>query len=253
MHESQQLYPKVCGLSCIRVWSLTSDLKHYRVYDVRNAYWKPQGQRQQQPISPESSFSSCDLESPNLGNDFHDDSATSSESDLLRPSDVVTWPPSGLTQRSKLVACDAELLICKGACSFEGYVGVMHDDLNQYRYYAFAGTPESEKLECHDTSTSVGVTNWTSLILEEKPGTVRPWDTLEQPSMLLRFGTSPGAITLNQWAGLCNRNTPSEMSVTSVAERRKMDLPSILNRISLLQQGLESDVSSSPDKGGCML
>lgn len=246
MHESQQLYPKVCGLSCIHVRSLTSDLKHQRVYDTRNTYWKSQGRRQRR-ISPESSFSSCDLESPNLGNVFPDDLASSSESDVHTPPDIVTWPPSGMTQRSRLTACDAELLICKGACRFEGYVELIDDDLDLYHYYAFAGTPESEDLKCPDTSTSVGATNWTSLTLKERLGPVRPWDTLEQPSMLLRFGTSPGTITLNQWAGLCNRNTPSKKSVTSVVERREMDLPSILNRISLLQRGLESDVSISPD------
>lgn len=243
MHKSQQLYPKVCHLSCIEARSLTTEIKHASVYDVHNAYWKSQDRRQQ-CISPGSSFSSCDLESPNLRKDFPDDWTSSSESDSSCPPDVVTWPPSGLTRRSKLTACDAELLICKGACSFAGYID------KQYRYYAFAGTPGSEELKCHDTSTSVGVAAWMSLTVDKRPGTARPWDTLEQPSMLLCFGTSPGTITLNQWVGLCNHNIPSDMSVKSVAERREMNLFSILDRISLLQRGLENDVSNSPHKGG---
>ena len=250
MPKSQQLYTKVCDLNYVDIWSLTSNFKHDDVCDVRNVYWKSRDRRQQR-TSPESSFSSRISESPNLAviKDLPGHSASSSENDYRDTSEAVTWPPSGLTQRSELIACDAELLICKGACGFEGYVSVMPNNSNQYRCYAFAGTPENEKVECHDTSSSVGVTGWTTLTLANRPGTVNSWDTLEQPSMLLCFGTTPGTITLNQWAGLCNLNTPSETSAKSAVEPREINLLSILHRISLVQRGIESDVSVGVDKG----
>ena len=216
--------------------------------DVGVVYEKSKHRRQQR-ISPESSFSSRDSESPNLAMDSPTDSASSSHSEFPSTSEVVTWPPPGLTQRSELIACDAEVLICDGACSFEGYVSVMRNNPNQYRCYAFAGTPESEKLECHDSSPPMDITKWMTLTIEDLPGTVHPWDTMEQPSMLMCFGATPGTITLNQWVGLFNLNTPSETSVKSTVEPRETDLHSILDRIRVIQQGLESDVSGALDEG----
>ncbi|SLM33864.1 hypothetical protein LPUS_02460 [Lasallia pustulata] len=169
------------------------------------------------------------------------DSTSSSHREFPSTSEVVTWPPPGLTQRSELIACDAEVLICTGACSFEGYVSVMRNNPNQYRCYAFAGTPESEKLECHGSSSPTDITQWMTLTIEDFPGTVHPWDTVEQPSMLMCFGDTPGTITMNQWVGLFNLNTRSETSVKSTVEPREIDLHSILDRIRAIQQGLESD------------
>lgn len=246
MHKSQRLNTKVGGLSYIHFWSLTGDLKQHDAYDVRSACWNSRDRRQQHTL-PESSFLSRYPESPNLAKDSRNDSASSSETDLHCDSDEVTWPPPGLTRRSELIACDADVLICNGACYFVGYVSVMPSNLEQYRCYAFAGSMENENLECQDISASVGITNWMTLTLEDHQGTVNPWDTLEQPSMLLCFGTTPGTITLNQWAGLCNHNTPSETSPKSAAQPRELDLLSILDRISLVQRGLEDDVSSGLD------
>lgn len=229
----------------VHIWSLTSNLKHVHGSDVRNALWKSRDRRQKR-VLPESSFSCRVSESPK---DRPGDSASSSETDSRGISEAVTWPPPGLTERSELIACDAEELICKGACSFEGYVSVMHNNADRYRCYAFAGTPESEKLQYHDTASSGVITEWTTFTLEDPQGTVNPWHTLEQPSMLLCFGTAPGTITLNQWVGLCNLSTPSETPAKSAVESREIDLLSILDRISLLQRGLESDVSGGLDNG----
>ena len=190
------------------------------------------------------SSSSCDLGSPSALSDSPSDSASSFGTGFENTCETVTWPPPGLTQSSELIACDAEVLICKGASTSEGYVSVMRNDPHQYRCFAFAGTPEREKLECHGNSSSEGITEWMTLTLNDPPEKLRPWDTVEQPSMLLRFGTIPGTITLNQWVGSCNLNTQAPGSLSkSAIEPREIGLLSILERLSFVQCGLEDDVS----------
>ena len=156
-------------------------------------------------------------------------------------TDEPVWPPDGLNCKSHLTPEDAQTLIASGALSFEGFVAqAAHTSEEHKRYFAFADTADgSEDPRRLDTPlSSIGQ----SLVLGSNVECDRPWETLEQPSMSLCFGSIPGSITLNRHVSSIARPRVVPTPVSSVI-RRDMTLQKILERLCYLRGGLDDDVS----------
>lgn len=154
-------------------------------------------------------------------------------------TDEPVWPPDGLNHRSHLTPEDAQTLIASGALSFEGFVAqAAHTSERYKRYFAFADTADSgEGSKRPATSfSSLGQT----LVLGSDVDSDRPWETLEQPSMALCFGSIPGSITLNRYVSPIDRRRVAQIPISS-ATRREMTLPKILERIRYLRGGLDDN------------
>ena len=88
-----------------------------------------------------------------------------------------------------------------------------------------------------------------SLALDGTMDGPMPWETLEQPSFVLFFGVVPGTITLNNWVSTLG-SPLIKLHTYLPTDTRDMALPSILERLSFAQYGLDPNVSiSSPLPG----
>lgn len=144
-----------------------------------------------------------------------------------------------MTDRSHLTPEDAETLICKGSLLFEGSAcQARHTGPGNLRYFAFAGTAEGECPSLKSNHAAYG----SSLVLGGEVDENQPWETLEQPSMAVCFGSIPGSITLNQYVASVGRPLKDEQS-GPIIPRREMSLRNILKRLDYLQDGLDDDVS----------
>ena len=57
----------------------------------------------------------------------------------------LAWPPAGMSKGAKLAPHDAEVLICKGAPKFEGFLHQTHYKSYRYaQFYAFAAAEDAE-------------------------------------------------------------------------------------------------------------
>ena len=174
------------------------------------------------------------------GNCSADDATSKSET----RADIPVWPPDGLNHQSRLTPDDAELLICAGALSFEGYISqALHISTEHKRYYAFAGTAQRDD-DSGPLFPFSRLSNGFSLVLENQSDNNTPWETLEQPSMALCFGDLPGTITLSRHVSSLGRSLESEPPGISV-NRRDMSLQNVLQNLEWLQYGVQEDVSRS--------
>lgn len=132
-------------------------------------------------------------------------------------------------------------MIASGALSFEGFVAQADHIIEEHkRYFAFADTANSGE-DPKRSATSLSSPGQ-SLVLGGNVDSDRPWETLEQPSMSLSFGSIPGSITLNRYVGSNDRRRVVQTPVSSVT-RREMTLQTILERLCYLRGGLDDDVS----------
>ena len=165
-----------------------------------------------------------------------------------KPARQPTWPPKGLKLRSKLTFIEAEALVGKGAIVFKGFA---HQTPNvpfkHSRFYAFAGMRDgSESLEA--SYKPVPLIEGMSFALAHAFEYLMPWETLEQPSMSVCFGASPGTISLNYWVSLATRRLPHS-ETTSDLISRPMELTTIMDRLQYLENGLDDTVSHGRNPG----
>ncbi len=184
-----------------------------------------------------SSFGSQDSQSTQVKyNAQHD--VVSTEQSLDQP----TWPPEGLELVSKLSFDEAEAIVSKGAPSFKGFAfQTVNVPFRHSRFYAFAGMMDGkDSLEAAPELSPL--TEGMSFALEGAYDSLMPWESLEQPSMTMCFGASPGTITLNQWVGLVARHLPPSETDSNVV-LRPIPLVTVLDRLKFLESGLDEDVS----------
>ena len=164
------------------------------------------------------------------------------------PARQLIWPPKGLKLRSKLTFDEAEALVGRGAVVFKGFA---HQTPNvpfkHSRFYAFAGMKDgSESLEASYKPSPL--TEGMSFALAHAFEYLMPWETLEQPSMIMCFGALPGTISLNYWVGLATRKVPHS-ETTSDLISRPMELTTIMDRLRFLENGLDDTVSFGRNLG----
>lgn len=154
----------------------------------------------------------------------------------------LTWPPKGLELRSKFSFDEAQAIISKGAPLFKGFAfQTLNVPLRRSRFYAFAGMIDgNESLE--SLSKLSPLTEGMSFALEGAYESLMPWESLEQPSMTMCFGSSPGTVTLNHYVGLVARHLPPLVTDSAVLFR-PMSLKTVLDRLKYLEHGLDKDVS----------
>jgi len=197
-----------------------------------------QGLPSRYAVDRTSSFDSQDSQRPQVTDDAQHDGMFGARS--LQP---LTWPPKGFDLRSKLSFDEAEAIVSKGAPSFKGFAfQTLNVPFRHSRFYAFAGMMDgNESLE--SSSKLSPLTEGMSFALDGAYESLMPWESLEQPSMTMCFGASPGTITLNHWVGLVARHLPSS-ETDSVVLFRPMSLKMVLDRLEFLEYGLDEDVSS---------
>jgi len=133
-------------------------------------------------------------------------------------------------------------LISNGVPAFKGHKRpVPHSSDHYYCLFATAAGnkgDETDAANLHDSMTQL----MTFRLLGSGHGaTIRPWETMEQPSYAFCFGKRPGTITLNHWFSM------SSVMPQAIALRdpgvapREVDLETILERIRDLERGLEDD------------
>jgi len=154
------------------------------------------------------------------------------------PWGISTWPPPEMTRAMNLKQQEAEDLICDGATTFHGYHE--HTPQGHRRFYAVVRTELNNDTD--QSRSEEQLTTCMSATLTGPPDPLKPWETLEQPSLMSCFGDVPGSITLNYWLGISSSYQPA-VEYKSNAEPRKVGLLWLLERIQSLEFGLEPDVS----------
>lgn len=154
------------------------------------------------------------------------------------------WPPSGFRQDDALKPQEAEDLICAGASSFKGYWDAIPNAPAGYdRFYAVM---ESEHQSRTDrASFQQQAYKDISLNMTGACDSQFPWLSQEQPCMAYAFGKSAGTTTLNYWIGKSGCSNPPT-KVASDLKPRKIKLLQILDRLQVLESGLNEDVSTQP-------
>ncbi|KAL8831011.1 MAG: hypothetical protein Q9191_001107 [Dirinaria sp. TL-2023a] len=164
---------------------------------------------------------------------------SNSKPDSQASIDEPVWPPDGLNFRSHLTPEDAQTLIASGALFFEGFVAQADHIIEEHkRYFAFADTSNSSEDPKRPATSRPSLGQ--SLVLGANVDSDRPWETLEQPSMSLCFGSVPGSITLNRYVGSIARRRVDQTLLSSVT-RREMTLQKVLERLCYLRGGLDDD------------
>lgn len=146
------------------------------------------------------------------------------------------WPPHSLSRESELSGEEAELLISRGAFSFEGlFLQANHTLIRQPRFYAtvsFAAAGNFLEASSQPGSTLAE----TSLVLSGQP--------LEQPSMAQCFGALPGTITLNRYIDAISGLRHPECLPKYKIQPRATDNLLVLQRLHyLMRNGWDKDVS----------
>lgn len=134
---------------------------------------------------------------------------------------------------------EAEDLIGSGASTFKGYWDEIPHVPGHYRFFAVM---ESAHLGRTDRATFQSEAfKDISLTMTGPEDSAFPWFSLEQPSMAYCFGRSPGTTTLNFRVSKSGTTHPP-MQYASHARPRKIKLLVILERLRMLETGLEEDV-----------
>lgn len=148
------------------------------------------------------------------------------------------WPPPGLNYHSKLTGEEAEILICKGACVFKGFLSqAPHGSAGHVRYNAFPSTGGREK-NIQPDCTSTEHLGKMAIARIDSIECCSPWEFLAQPVMASPFGAQPGTITLDHWVSMaCHPVVVVEDTEEGLAKPREMEFFDVLNRLEQLQQG----------------
>lgn len=157
------------------------------------------------------------------------------------------WPPPGLNYHSKLTGEEAEILICKGACVFEGFLSqAPHGSAGHVRYNAFPSTGGREK-NIQPDCTSTEHLGKMAIARIDSIECCSPWEFLAQPVMASPFGAQPGTITLDHWVSMAGHPVVvMEDTEEGLAKPREMEFFDVLNRLEQLQQGeISGDVCFS--------
>ena len=149
----------------------------------------------------------------------------------------MSWPPHHLSQESELCADKAELLISKGALSFEGIIlEANHTFIRQPRFYAtvsIVAAGKSLETSSHPDTTPAD----TSLVLGGQP--------LEQPSMAQAFGELPGTITFGRYVNaVSGPRHPERLSEYKIRPRATDNLLVLQRLCYLMRNGWTEDVSN---------
>jgi len=184
-----------------------------------------------------SSFSTEDSQRSQLRGDAQHNAVSGAQ-----PVRQLTWPPRGHDIHAKIKLAEAEALVSKGAPVFKGLaLQAPNVSFRHSRFYAFAGMKdgkESLEASCEPSPLIGGM----SFALEGPIEKLMPWETLEQPSMTVCFGTLPGTTTMNRWVSLISRH-PRQRETNSIIVLRPMPLTTILDRLKFLEHGLDEQVS----------
>ena len=148
----------------------------------------------------------------------------------------MSWPPHHLSRESELPADKAELLISRGALSFEGVIlQANHTFTRQPRFYATVSIAAAGKFleaSSHPDSTLAD----TSLVLSGQP--------LEQPSMAQGFGEIPGTITFSRYVNAVGGPRHPECLPEYEIRPRATDNLLVLQRLYyLMRNGWAEEVS----------
>ena len=140
----------------------------------------------------------------------------------------MSWPPYHLSQESELYADKAELLIARGALSFEGIIlEANHTFIRQSRFYATVSIVAAGKsLEASSRPDSTLAD--TSLVLSGQP--------LEQPSMAQGFGELPGTITFGRYVNAVSGPRQTERLPEYKIRPRATDNLLVLQRLYYLMK-----------------
>ena len=149
----------------------------------------------------------------------------------------MSWPPHHLSQESELCADEAELLISKGALSFEGIVlEANHTSIRQPRFHAtvsIVAAGKSPEASSHPDTTLAD----TSLVLSGQP--------LEQPIMAQAFGELPGTITFGRYVNTVSGPRHPERLPKYEIRPRATDNLLVLQRLYyLMRNGWTEEVSN---------
>lgn len=148
------------------------------------------------------------------------------------------WPPPGLNYHSKLTSEEAEMLICKGACVFEGFLSqVPHGSAGHVRYNASASTSGRGK-NVPPACTSSEQLGRMAIVRIDSMECCSPWEFLAQPVMTSPFGAQPGTITLDHWVSMAGHPVVLvDDTEEGLVKPREMEFFDVLNRLKQLQQG----------------
>lgn len=148
------------------------------------------------------------------------------------------WPPPGLNYHSKLTSKVAEILICKGACVFEGFLSqAPHGSAGHVRYNAFPSTGGKEKI-VQPGCTSSEYLGKMAIARIDSIECCSPWEFLAQPVMASPFGAQPGTITLDHWVSMAGHPVVVvDDTEEGLVQPREMEFFDVLNRLKELQQG----------------
>lgn len=158
-----------------------------------------------------------------------------------RPSSPM-WPPKGLELQSKLALEEATTLISEGALAFRGFIiKASHTSREHVRKYATVGVGAAHKEMAVERLVLTPADM--SLTLLDRVENMKPWSSLEQPSMAQCFGLLPGTITLGRYIDSMSRTLRTTAFPDYAVQPRQTDSLLVLQRLHYLQGGLDADVS----------
>lgn len=151
------------------------------------------------------------------------------------------WPPRGHTRDSALTPTEATELVCSGASTFRGYLSPMlHGAPGASYFFAVMNAEHQARTDRAEFANRAFAE--VSLDMIPTVGEAAfPWNSLEQPSMGVCFGKSPGTVTLNYRVGRAALSVP-QIPLGGKAKPRKIKLVQILDRLKQLETGLEEKV-----------
>ncbi len=169
------------------------------------------------------------------------DSHVHFEDEIVSPTHALAphiWPPPGFTYHSKLTSEEAEILICKGACVFEGLLSqAPHGSAGHVRYNAFPSTGGGKKYVQPDCTSSESLGNM-AIARIDSIECCSPWEFLAQPVMASPFGAQSGTITIDHWVSMAGHPVVVVDDMEEgLVKPREMEFFDVLNRINQLQRG----------------
>ncbi|KAI4599257.1 hypothetical protein KJ359_002216 [Pestalotiopsis sp. 9143b] len=155
-------------------------------------------------------------------------------------SPLSEWPPSGVSSQEELPLGRAMELISRGVPVHKGHRRpVPHRSDQYYALYTTTAGNHGDKTDAVDQHDSM--TQLTTLRILGTSTPLRPWETLEQPSLAFGFGARPGTITLNHWASLASVIPPGIELRDPGVKPREVDLVQIFERLLELENGEDDD------------
>ncbi|CZT42182.1 uncharacterized protein RSE6_02035 [Rhynchosporium secalis] len=153
---------------------------------------------------------------------------------------LTQWPPPEYTRQATLSQGKAMELIASGVPVFKGIRhSIPHAADTYYNLYAKCVGNGGVGSDVGDIYTDAFAAN--SMKTQGLEKAMKPWETLEQPSMSFCHGVRPGTISLNHWVSLSGKLNPAiELRDPGVVPR-EVDLSVILERLIYLEGGFEEE------------